>query len=130
MNDDILDLGGSETVELTRSFWDDPERLRYVANKLKAKAARIDHRYSLEPVAHEPKFTPSLADQMVRRIDDPQIDPEEEARSLRAAEAHGQRVLREEEAQKQQLQQRQRAETQAAFRATGIGRLMSRREPW
>jgi hypothetical protein len=128
MNDDILHLGNDEIVELTPAFWQDSERLARTARKLKALAA-APPRYRLEPVEHEPELPPprpNLADQLHRRIDE---DVEADNAAMRTAIARGQieSALREEAEQQRQSQERQQAEARAAFRATGIGKLLSRR---
>jgi hypothetical protein len=125
MRSNVVNLGGSETVEMTPAFLRDPERLRYAASRLLAMADAAPP-YPVMPT--EQNAPPPPQRSLVDQIPDTPYDEEAE-RNLRTAIAMGEirRALAEEERQAEAEKARIRQETETAFRATPMGQLMSRR---
>jgi hypothetical protein len=118
-----LDLGGSETAELTDAFWRDPDRLRHAAARLREKAQRADHRFEMlqsEPVEPEPPSLETLVS--YPRIDDPPYD--EEARRAAEGRAEIMKALVAEEKQAEQQRRQTQADARAEARQTALGRLL------
>jgi hypothetical protein len=131
--DGFLDLGGSEVVETTESFWRDPERLRRAGERLKIKAAMsADPRYEMLARDYAPKPAgPSLASQVGYRHIDEAFDPEVEAREARTRAAQAQifRALEIEKREAEQKRRQARARAQAEFCSSPLGALLTRRNP-
>src|SRR5262249_48386308 len=112
-----------ETVEATESFWRDPDRLRYAAARLHAKAA--------EPSRFMPEYDPPQRN--VSRLmtgyapDDPET-AEERERDFRAMRAKQEimNALAEQERQAKQQQEKERADARAKLRQTALGQLLGR----
>jgi hypothetical protein len=103
--------------------------LRYIGQKLKTKP--IDHRLEMLTAQYAPpKPEPLGLQHMVyRRVDDAPFDTEEAARLRRTAEAHHQimKAVELEKREAEQKQQQARAERHAAFKASPLGGLLTKR---
>jgi hypothetical protein len=123
-DDDWLDLGGAETAELTESFWRSPERLRHAAARLREKAQRVDHRFTmLEP--EETKPEPPALQELVGfpRVD---ADFEADAETARINQARMQILMAVEREKQEAADQQVRARKQArnAVAGSALGRLV------
>jgi hypothetical protein len=120
---DWLDLGGTETAELTESFWRSPDRLRHAAQRLRQKAQRVDPRLEmLEP----PRAKPGLSlGQLVghRRIDEPY---DEQALRTNRARAEIEMALFKERQEAEQQRKQTEADAYAKYKQTALGQLLLR----
>jgi hypothetical protein len=122
---DWLDLGGAETAELTESFWRSPERLRHAAARLREKAQRVDHRFTVSEPETKPQ-PPRASIEMLLGYPRIDADPEIEAETARINQARAQILvaIEREKLEAEQQQSQVRKQNHNAVAGSALGRLV------